>query len=400
MSKKIEKPNLTIQKGDIMLSPEMLPWADAIVTTSAKNQLFDSTLLKRYLDFLELVVLNNRLLISYKPKTDLSARVDDELIPPPLYSFKVKGDLNLDENMTNFLDKQGILLSGRLPACKYKDDLEVIEKYLPYNKDLKQYYSKAQEVVFRQYSKIRDKEVVHQLTLIQMGEDIGNTLYLNEAFKQFELPYILAEENTYLIETIEENERKTQTGVINYLKKSLNDGALKEVERLATIGGSTVFPYTPIASEIVMNSNNPEDFLKVAMELRTSYKKFREEMVEIEKMLFDSELSLKKKLKLVKTIEGLANELWSNHTNGFRKSTIEISGLSDILEPMTYASSAGLVKKILEYPTDLILSHLRKRKVRVMLNSKKNFLSSKDLTQKLTTIFHLPKQDIIDGLTK
>jgi len=47
-----------------------------------------------------------------------------------------------------------------------------------------------------------------------------------------------------------------------------------------------------------MNSNRPEDFLMIALQLRDEYRDFRKEMIELETELLSEDVSLKRKMKL------------------------------------------------------------------------------------------------------
>ena len=91
-------------------------------------------------------------------------------------------------------------------------------------------------------------------------------------------------------------------------------------------------------------------------------------MSKLEDELLKDDVTLDQKSKKLNHLESLARELWPTEANGIRKATIELSGIVDAL-PETLAGGVlaeapGLAKWLMGVPFDLVMSHLRRRKIR------------------------------------
>jgi hypothetical protein len=247
----------------------------------------------------------------------------------------------------------------------------------------------------------KDKDVVEALALACLSSEVGMPIHLSEFAWRAQLPYSLTPQQILAVSDIERVELGLQKSVITHLAGSLNEGARRELDRIAELGVRTVFPETPIAGQIVMDSNRPEDFLLIALQLRDEYKTFRKEMIELESELLSEDATLKRKLKLHRQIDLLAAELWPNNQFGIRKEAVELSNILSIspLDTLSVVSVAKLTKLILDKPSELLLRLIRRRKVRVLLKTRKKFLQSKGWPTKLAEVFQLPKSVVKDALS-
>ncbi len=100
----------------------------------------------------------------------------------------------------------------------------------------------------------------------------------------------------------------------------------------------------------------------------------------------------------MKELEQLAEEIWPNKDRKKRKVAVEltsiIGGLSKVVSNFGFESSSSLVSKILNKPLDAILETLRRRRIRTILETKKDFFANRMWSQKISSIFLIPEQDV------
>ena len=168
------------------------------------------------------------------------------------------------------------------------------------------------------------------------------------------------------------------------------------------LGNKIIYPETPIAWQIIRDSSKLEDFLPVALQLREEYKVFRKTTIKIEEELFSDETTLKRKAKLVKELNLMAAEIWKGQENTTQRVAQDFSSLLDLTLNQATNLSLGNFPKLLDFvlgkPTEILLSKLHQRKVKVLMNSKKQFMSSRKWMNKLSSIFSLPEDKIKKGV--
>ena len=394
-----EQTALFAERGDFLLPPEALPEPDNIVSTHSETKKveFRPDVLQDYLSFLELVVLNERLIVgSYNVFADLDSVLKDSNAFSPLFTrYYLRGSLNLSEEMLKLLRGRAILCEVHLGLPDSSPQSQVL-KHLPLSNQLQSMFDENRDFS-KHYEK--DKSVIEALALASLASDVGMPLHLSEFAWRAQLPYQLTPQQISAISSVERVESRLRKSVTTQLISSLNEGARQELERLA-LGNRTVFPKTPISSQIVMNSSRPEDFPLIALQLRDEYSDFRKQMIDLETELLSEEASLKRKLKLQRHVDLLAAELWPTNQRGMRKEATELSNILNVLplNTLDIRSIAKLTQYILDKPAELLIRLIRRRKVRVLLKTRKEFLESKGWPSKLAEVFELPKRVVEDSL--
>jgi hypothetical protein len=396
-----EQNPLFAERGDFILPSEALPEPDIIVSTHSERKKveFRADVLQDYLNFLELVVLNERLIVGYyNVFADLDSALKDSKAFSPLFTrYYLRGSLNLYEEMFKILMEREILFKVQLDPTESSPQAQVL-KHLPLSDRLRSMLDENRDFS-KDYEK--DKDVVEALALASLALEVGMPLHLSEIAWRAQLPYLLTPQQISAVSSVERVELNLRKSVMTHLTERLNEGARRELNRIAELGVRTVFPETPIAGQIVMDSSSPEDFLLIALQLRDEYKTFRKEMIELEAELLSEDTSLKRKIRLQRHLDSLAAELWPNNQSGIWKEALELSNILSIspLDPLGVRGVAKLTKLILDKPSDLLLRLIRRRKVRVLLKTRKKFLESKGWPTKLAKVFQLPKRVVKDGLS-
>ena len=384
--------------GDFILPSEALPEPDIIVSSQSETREVEFRLdaLRNYLSFLELVVLNERLIIGhYDVLSDLDSTLKDSKAFSALFTrYYLRGSLNLEEEMFKVLIGKEILFDVQLTGSSPQAQ---VLKHLPLSDQLHNMLDEHRDFS-EQYEK--DKDVVEALALASLASEVGMPLHLSEFAWRAQLPYLLTTQQLSAVSSVESVELRLRKSVVTQITKSLNEGARRELERIAELGDRTVFPETPISCQIVMNSSRPEDFLLIALQLRDEYRDFRKQMIDLETELLSEEASLKRKLKLQRHVDLLAAELWPTNQKGMRKEATELSNILNILPVNTLdiKSIAKLTQYILDKPAELLIRLIRRRKVRVLLKTRKKFLESKGWPSKLAEVFELPKRVVKDSI--
>jgi hypothetical protein len=388
------------QRGDILLSSLSVPRADSIRVVRNSKPKLNPFFLLEFLNFLELVVLNERIIVGDYP---VFKDLDPDVLKSPAAGkisnvYGLKGDLNIGQKALDRLTEQGVLYDVEL----YSDDVsprDYLTRHLSLSDELQDSLHDT-SVFLRKYEP--DRSIADELAMAEMNWNFGVPMFLSELAREAQLPFRLTRHEMRRVAWAEKLEIRLQRGVVARLADSLNEGARKELDQLAELGGHTVFPQTPISWQIVAESNGPEDLVQVALQLRDEYRKFRRRMVELEAELADEQTSLKRKIKLKKQVDAMAGELWPTQPTGIRKEATELSGLLNALpaavDAATLGGVTGLTQYVLSRPTDLILKLLRRRKVRVLLKSKRTFLRGANWTGKLANIFNIPQEDVREAL--
>lgn len=407
-SKNIRK-SLSLSRGDFLLSKKLFPHPDEILVPEiflknnkiqrGKEKIYIG-ILDNYLKFLELIVTNQRIIdLDFSIYTETEAnRVGKKALE--FYfdrGIRLKEPI-IEQKITKELEQENIYF----PVIVEDDEFSprtYVDQYLDISPQLQKLFDetiKTTPVEFKKNDKL--------ISRIALAEDFGIPLSIIEMAKFTSLPYSLHGLELKAVKQIETAEINLRQGVIASLMDKLNAGAKKELENLSELGNKIIYPETPIAWQIIRDSTRLEDFLPVALQLREEYKAFREATIKIEDELFSDEITLKRKGKLIKELNSMAAEIWKGQGNTTQKIAQDFSSLLDLALGQATNLSIGNFPKLLDFilgkPTELLLSKLRQRRIKVLMNSKKQFMSSSKWINKLSSIFSLPEIKIKESILK
>ena len=388
----IPKGNILSKPGDCIISGT--PSIDHIHYYIAhhKEWFFNIELLDSYLSFLELLVLHDRLIYSapYGAYDDVlnSSDFDSPAMGPcfDTYHLNISSEINLENEVLDLLRKKNILFQSKFEI----KDLSPSKTF--------HFYSSIPELS-KQLSSIErfaegyesDKTICQRISLAYCSKKYGFPLFLTEFAGEGKIPFYMNNYQFNELSEITEIEKSIQKGVIPYLKNRLDSGAKNEIFRIEELGFETIFPKTPIAAQILLESKSPEDLLSVALSIRHEYRSFRQEMSKIEKEIFDPEINIQQKVKGIKYLEEIADELWPESNFGYRQVTSEVSSVSNLA--LNIGSSFSIqdvpttIATISRAPWELLKKYFLRRKVKVLLQSKKAFLGSRENTIHISKMF-------------
>ena len=384
--------------GDILCSEKSLPWIDRIYAKEPDGkEYFFMEDLSSYLAFLETVTLHERIVVgsadieSILEKGDTKSEAYDHLNTEYVINYvnpALRGEKVLDR-----LEKDGILSYAEVRYPNLTAS-ELVEHYAA-----TPHMIKRRKVLEKSASAFEsDKGRLKRIVLYRTTMDVGVPLLLTEFASRASIPLRVAPHEASRLAPIMSIDRRIESGVIEHLKKKLDTGAMHEIERLEELGHTTIFPRTPIAGQILSESEKAEDMLDVALSLRKQYADFRRQMGVLENAIFNPGLTLGKKRNMLRSLNDFANELWPTTTSQSQQVTSEISAISNLafasMSPFDFKDIPGSVLSIVNRPWDVIRRHLRRRKVRAMLHTKRVFLDSKPTIEAISSIFRCPMQVI------
>lgn len=396
---------VTVQKGDILLTEDFLPNIDSMLFEQygKRRKLLIPAILRRYLELLELMVVNERLVVfDYDPLSKIDPGILKIAKDHGYFEddWELLGMLDVQKVVRSRVAEEKILFSGKSIVSKESTPEYHAERYLSLSSEAQRSYQNMKKYLRKLFN---DDDVIKKIALADITRKYGRASFISEYARSKQIPYILTPEETSYISQIEAVEVHVKQGVTKYLLDKMNTGVVREIRRLEEFGVRTIFPETPIASRIVMESNKIEDFHEVALELRKEFKSFRKEMVELETELASESTSLNKKVKLVNQIDELATALCPSEQLGLRKEALPLSGFLNIipmsLNSISITDAAKMTQFVLSKPLDLILESLKRRKIRVLFSTRRKFMRSKLWTQKLAKIFGMSPDEIQQSLT-
>ena len=388
---------LILGPGDLIISQEALPSPANIVelphfVESLGYPLFNVEELNLYLNFLEAIVINDKIFSAVAFK--YSDYTNEQYWLP--CSFGALPELR--EQFKNELEDK-ILFKGSLPL---KKPLHVF--FTPFLSQLPSLWSKIEGVSDIDYFLKNPDSQKSNESFWRLLQLYADPLYISEFAFKLNIPYYLSNHEVKNIELFEELERLTYKNVKQYLYQKLNDNSRKELHKLEQFGEKTIYPETPIAWLIIRDSIYPEDLLKVALQYRIKFKKFREAMISMDNELTSQTTSLEKKLKILKEIEFIAQSFWGKEDGVKMKIASELPNLigsaAETVSCFSISSSMSLLNSIISMPIDLLLNSLRKKKIRVILKAKKDFLKSRNWVQKLSSLFSINETIIKECIDK
>ena len=408
-SEKYDKPNT----GDVLFSVRGMPtggilfWKDFDNKGEGCKIRIDS--LRNYLKLLELLVLFERVIVGEFPTIVERFTVNetnDEKVKMALddYSvlYRIVPALDLGKDLRDRTKEKGIIVDAVLENKQLQPPIELVARYMNIDKYLENESRERSSDIKRHYE--LDDRLAARITVATLALDYGGPLYISEFCRLAGIAYWLSGTEERMLANLQRLEYSTRTQVIGAFKESLDIGARKELENIEKLGVNTIFPESPIASSIIMESNHPEDLNIVALQMRDKFSNLRCYMNEIQKEILNEDVSLEKKIKLSKEIEKMRNELWKEKHQGWEtilnQTTSLIHTVIGASTMPTVYSLPNIVLFLLGQPYASIRGAIRKRKIRVLLESKRDFLRSKNCIGKIASIFGITDADVRGALRR
>lgn len=383
---------LKLSPGDVLLSSMALPYPGAIVTGTkgSKNEPFEPYLdfrsIRRLLEFLEHVVLCERLILQVPQYASVSERLIRGKAWGDFAVFQAVGDLDYTtESLGKRLEQAGVLFPAQLAiGTSTADDL--VGALLPNSGWMKKRFAYFADgathlPIKRQASYIN----------AQMAAHVGAPLHILEAAGLTGIPFIQSDYEAKGLAGYEREALRVRRSVTQLLLDRLNHGARKEIEKLADVGPVSVFPETPIARLIVSEAKTPEGLVETALALRGEFAGFRSAMNQLQSDLVSESLSLSVRLKRLHELEQLADALWKEPRKDLRTNAQAISealfAIPEVVATPSVNSVASLANKLIALPVERLIGLYKHRKIRLLQKAKRNFLHNNDATAKLAEIF-------------
>jgi hypothetical protein len=388
----VDRYEARITIGDIFLASKTLPNADAIISRSyvPEEGPFSVSLLGDLLRFLELVVLHERLLIIECPiesKLIESLPASDQ---PQWIRIQQPGELNIADDIRAQLTNNGILIDGYATGAE-KSARSVFENYLRVSPFLRRRVQES--LIDLNCLDEWPRELRHEIAFIDVFADVADSLYIPHLASETHFPYAVSMQDHAHLMAIEKLESRLQYGVMTHIRQNFNSSVQKEIERLDQIGGPIIYPRTPIAWQIISNAATPADLIRVTLELRNAYSTFRHNINVIEAELRSPDITLRRKLRLISEIEAMLVTLAPNADRSLRQEALAVSAVvTSVPVPSVNLSQAKFLLSLLDRPLDVLLKALRRRKVRVLLRSKRTFLRSSRWASHIAKLFGVNKR--------
>jgi len=399
MTNEIESPPLTlhVSPGDVLFSRLRIPYPGLILQGfTRKNRhwpeiepFISFKQLQYFLEFLEFVVLTERLIV---PVPRFSKRtqkiVDSKRHWVDFAVFHATGDFQLDtESIVEKLIRAGVLFECEIGIGDPTAD-DVAARFLPASRSLQSQFS-----TYLQRATAEKLSDPFAYATASMAFWTGVPLHVAEAAGLAKVPYVLGHHEELHLQGFENENLKTRKSVAELMLDRLNSGARKELAQIAQLGVLTTFPETPIASLILQRATSPSGLLDAAIELRAEFSPYRRHMNQIEHDLANESQSLKIRLKRAKELEQLASSLWAGSKTDLKASAIGVSealfALPEVVADPTASTLKGLTAKIAALPVDAVLDLYRKRKVRLLLKAKRSFLQGADQTKNIARVLNV-----------
>jgi hypothetical protein len=234
------------------------------------------------------------------------------------------------------------------------------------------------------------------LARAHFASSVGVAIHVAEAAGLAGIPYMLGSSEEGYVRGYEQENFRLRRSVGQILLNRLNAGARAELCKLAELGVMSVFPETPIASLIVQNASSPRGMLEVAIELRNEFASYRRHMNQMEYDLANKDQPLRLQLKRLRELEHLAGALWPGAQTDLKTTALGISeallAIPEVVGTPSASSLGGLVAKLGSLPVEKLMDVYRRRKIRLLLKAKSNFLKGHDATAKIGSILGVPEE--------
>jgi len=396
----------TLAAGDCMVSPEAYPRIDSIVAGNQKRQL-QVEHLAATLKFLELAVIYERLIVPYVPPqpievSQLKVKVGDIVTIQCIETPR----LQIGDDIKRMLSDAGCLVFRAVAARSARWRVFTLRLCRRLRKALEGCAVRLSTVCsFIQRTARRSGGPLNldpeRAALTDIATILGVPYTLSEYCAYLDIPLYISDRETTALQTAEVADSRLRRGVIDFVCGRFADAARAEVRKLTLLGSRTIFPETPIASQILTHASSPGDISRVALQLRREFASFRTAMLEIENDLRSESVSLKTKRKRYQTLVALANEVWPETERAYFKEAWEVSDFLTGVAAVagSPAVSVGELLKILKsVPKDTFKQWFARRKVRILMRSRKQFLASRDHVEHVARVFNLPKRHVRDVL--
>ncbi len=411
----------THQIGDIFFTELAFPLDTILVGLPELGHKIrlDIESLRKYLAFLELIVLTERIIVGSAPTSEQTLSDKDifnqiiritspdsqfeplertfrEFLKDELGIYYLRPQLRIVAALREDLVRHHIIIDHvKLNTEGLPTPVALTQRYMNIVSDIRaRFESHIGEMVGYGY----ETDEAEKMALAWLTDEFGCPMYISEACRRLGLPYYLSRWEAQLVSPYEKKETAVMSNIAMTLKEKLDEGARKELEMLSRFGVKIVLPQTPIAAKILGESNSPEDLGRVALQLRDEYASFRCEMASLQEKLIAENTTLEESIKVRRRVESLAKELWPENREGWQMNLVPISDLLNCIlnevPNVRLDSIAGITGHVISLPYKLLMTAIRRRKIRLFLSAKKNFLHSANWTQKIAKIFDLSYEDV------
>jgi hypothetical protein len=378
--------------GDLVIVADAFSPSDAIIERGDKKLEFQPHRLADILRFLECIVLYDRIVVgSCSFKTPLSRQGPVESWFRMYKIVSISPTRDYEDRMPTQLQTAGVLsyCTVDLPDISAR---EHFDQNLAHSSLIRRLIKKVQKY-------LTEREYAVLTTWITLGRP----LYVAEAARRANVPYLVERDPANRIARFEIAERRQYLSVVEQLRESIGRAAQRELDRIAALTGRTPFPPTPIAMQILSMVDRGEDLCAAALQLRQDYQSFRRHMIELDCEMHSDHVTLRRKLRILNEMQAITDDLWPAQMRGRRREFVDaasvIAGLPTAV-PTGPVSVASLVNTILTKPIDVFISAVRRRRYRMLFRANRTFLRSKGMTDRLAKIFGVNRRVIADGLAR
>lgn len=394
--------NFAVKRGDLIFSNLARPNPNAIISPASLDEkpFFRPQLLESYLQFLESIVINERLVLTDVICYDKSDKklLGSEFIKSLEY-WSWSGSLDIEEDLVNQLYKNNILKVVQLNPETYSPK-SYIRRYLKISKFLQEKLQHEEKSELQR--KKKEIDFAKQAALLVLATEYGSPIAISEFARDKGVPYMLGEIELNFISKLDNVEIDLSRGIISHLKKRLDENSQNLINQLSKIATPLIFPKTPIAWTIIRDSNKPEDLIQVALQVRKDFSNFRKDIISLEEELFDDNTTIHRKQKILYEIDLMAKGLWSEENLTHQKISQEIANLINLIPSDLSFNPAREIPNITSYlltkPINSLIAAFHTRKIKVLLKAQKDYMRSKLWIQKLSKVFSFPEDDIRNSL--
>ncbi|MFC4708282.1 hypothetical protein [Paraburkholderia caffeinitolerans] len=392
-----ERHSLSATPGDVLLSRWRVPYPGLILQGFSRQRrsepeiepYFSFKVLREFLEFLEFVVCTERIIVPipvFSKRTDRIVNSKRNWVDFSV--FHLKGDLDLDdEAIIDRLAKAGVLHAAHIGVGDPTAD-DVAARLTPTSRALQREFSKFLAIE-------QPRRRAHlPFAAAQMAFWYGAPLHVAESASLARVPYILSHVDEKNLAGYEGELLRIRKGATELLLDRLNAGAKREISKLAELGAAVNFPETPIASMIVRNATSPSGLIDAALELRREFAEYRAQMNQLESDLTDPDVPLKRRLKRARELDLLANSLWPDERQDLRTAATSVSeaflAIPEVIASPSVKTVKTLAEKLISLPVERVVDVYRKRRVRLLMKARRQFLHAPDLSGRLAKIFDIP----------
>jgi hypothetical protein len=384
--------------GDLVMSRFALPSPDNIISGSAEagwkpGETVNVSPLLDYLRFLEIVVLHERVLVA---GVDALRGLREEGPEHPDYDdgfgslMSMSYDNDLDLALFQLLADNGIYRTCFFNYDSYKPEFnEKID-------GLAELYSEDMQSGLDWFEGVATTPVTDDVAAAfkryWLHDRISSLLAIQAIAGSWRVPHVLADREITTLRQIDEFEAKAQFGVVEFLKESLDSGARELAAELSALRGAVDFPWTPIATQVLLNSDSLEALPRIALEFRDAFSAFRREALYLQRELDAEAVSLRKRRRLISEVHEMAKDLWPAEEGVMQKTIRTVADVSSIpgLTSGTLPDIADTAARLAKVRPDSLRRILRRRKTRALINARKDFLAAKNLNSHVAAVCRVP----------